>query len=231
MDNDRQSFNRVALEGSLPTPQPSRVAGAGWAEAFPGLVRFGTWCGGVPKLKLQALGKVIRETGLAQATWWAITYGIPRNLLGAHWTEFAPGLCLGSQHTRWGRRVLRLRGIRAAVNMREDYDDVANGVEFPYHLQPALQTPDLVEQLKLGLAFIYDLRSRGEKVYIHCSSGVHRAAAMAIACLVSEGWSLPKAKAHLISRRRGVSIWPSRELEVLQAVESFLAERRQATGK
>ncbi len=203
------------------------------------LARFASRCALEAGRKLQVLREMIREQGLVRTGWYCSTDYIPGKvwyyrtyaLLGANWTEFVPGVCLGSQPTRWGRRVLQILGIRAALNMREDFDDLAHGVAFPFHLQPALQTPDLAEQIRLGLEFIHDQRVRGEKVYIHCCWGFHRGGGMAIAYLISVGWSLAQAKEHLFRRRRGVSIWPSREHQVLKAVEAFQAKRRTGTGQ
>jgi hypothetical protein len=211
MNTNDRLFNNGNLKENLETPQRFPAFSYRWWQA--------------PWLTLQGLREVVRERGRVGAMWWVVSYAAPRKVLGVHFTQFAPGLCFGSQHTRWGRTVLQWRGFNAAVNMREDFDDLAHGLAFPAHLQPALQTEDIPEQVRLGLDFIHEQLSRGVKVFIHCSSGVHRAAAMALGCLVAQGWPASKAREHLIRCRRGVSIWPSREQEVLRGVEAFLAGR------
>jgi hypothetical protein len=195
------------------------------AQAVGRLARFIPTMHWVIVGKLESFCRASRETSLAGATGWAISYAIPRNLLGVHWNKVVPGVYIGSQPNYWGRCVLRVLGIRAAVNMRDDFDDLAQGIVFPAHLQPALQTPNDAEAMRLGLIFMHEQRARGAPIFVHCSSGLHRAAGMAIAYLVSVGWPLTYAKERVLSCRRGANIWPAREKDVMDAVAGFLAGR------
>ena len=81
------------------------------------------------------------------------------------------------------------RGITAVVNMRTEFDDREAGVAPPRYLHLRVvddQAPTL-EQLHEGCAFIAEELARGGVVYVHCGSGIGRAATMAAAYFISAG--------------------------------------------
>jgi protein-tyrosine phosphatase len=96
---------------------------------------------------------------------------------------------VGGQYNRRGWPTLASRGITAVVNMRVEFDDNDAGIAPPRYLH--LPTIDdhapTLEHLQQGVSFINEEVANGGGVYIHCKSGVGRAATMAAAYFVSSG--------------------------------------------
>ena len=96
---------------------------------------------------------------------------------------------------------MEARGITAVVNMRVEFDDHEAGIAPPRYLHLRVvddQAPTL-EQLSKGAAFVTDEIARRGAVYVHCGSGIGRAATMAAGYFISTGrteqesWSLIRA--------------------------------------
>jgi dipeptidyl aminopeptidase/acylaminoacyl peptidase len=91
------------------------------------------------------------------------------------------------------------RGITAVVNMRLEFDDSEAGIAPPQYLYLPVaddHAPSL-EQLRAGTEFIGDEVAKGGSVYVHCGSGVGRAATMAAAYLISTGLTKDEAWAKI----------------------------------
>ena len=133
-----------------------------------------------------------------------------------------PQLYVGGQINARGWRWLEDRGLTADVNMRSEFDDTAHGIAPRAYLW--LPTHDdhapTVEQLRTGVAFIRQAIERGEKVYVHCASGVGRAPTMAAAYLVSTGMSPDEA--WTLIRQTRPFIKPTRSQR--EIVKRFAAE-------
>jgi predicted protein tyrosine phosphatase len=114
------------------------------------------------------------------------------------YSRITPQLYVGGQHRPRGWARLRALGITAVVNMREtQYDDRSLGIapERYLHLPTRDGTAPTLEHLRAGIAFIEEEIASGGTVYVHCASGIHRAATMAAAYLMSTGLSLKEAVA------------------------------------
>jgi protein tyrosine phosphatase (PTP) superfamily phosphohydrolase (DUF442 family) len=142
---------------------------------------------------LQILWQRIRHQGLSTTFWWALDH-VARGLTGANIrrvSQITPHLYVGGQHRVHGMARMRRRGITAVVNMRDEFDDEPAGLAFPHYLY--LPTPDdgapTLEHLQMGAEFIADQIEDGGVVYVHCGSGIGRAATMAAAYFVHQGMS------------------------------------------
>jgi predicted protein tyrosine phosphatase len=137
--------------------------------------------------------------------WWAADHAV-RIITGAplrRVSEITPQLHVGGQYRRRGWRSMEARGITAVVNMRTEFDDLAVGIAPPryLHLQVVDDQAPTLEQLHKGCAFIAEEQARKGAVYVHCGSGIGRAATMAAAYLISTGETEENAWA-LIRRAR-----------------------------
>ena len=152
---------------------------------------------------LGILRRRLAEQGFRVTVWWAADHAV-RIITGAplrRVSQITPQLHVGGQIRRRGWSSMEARGITAVVNMRVEFDDQDVGIAPPRYLHLRVvddQAPTL-EQLAVGAAFMADeLASRGA-VYVHCGSGIGRAATMAAAYLISMGrteqdaWSLIRA--------------------------------------
>lgn len=139
--------------------------------------------------------------GLRVTAWWAADHAM-RIITGANIrrvSQITPQLHVGGQYRRRGWPRLEARGITAVVNMRIEFDDIDAGIAPPNYLHlPVLDdhAPTL-EQLQTGVGFISDEIACSGAVYVHCGSGIGRAATMAAAYLISIGLSQEQAWAQI----------------------------------
>jgi protein tyrosine phosphatase (PTP) superfamily phosphohydrolase (DUF442 family) len=150
---------------------------------------------------LRILWQRLIQQGLRVTAWWAADHAV-RIISGANIrrvSQITPHLHVGGQYRRRGWLRLEARGVTAVVNMRIEFDDNDAGVAPPRYLHlPVLDdhAPTL-EQLQSGIGFIADEIARGGAVYVHCGSGIGRAATMAAAYLISTGLSQEEAWAQI----------------------------------
>ncbi|MCJ7618721.1 MAG: dual specificity protein phosphatase family protein [Anaerolineae bacterium] len=133
----------------------------------------------------------LREQGLRVTALWAKDHAL-RLLTGMSppaTSRISPGLYVGGQQYRRGLGRLARLGISASLSMRREADDAAPGVALEKHLwlPTTDDAPPSLEQLGQTTSFIGDALSEGRGVYVHCLSGVGRAATAAAAYLVSTG--------------------------------------------
>lgn len=168
---------------------------------------------------LGILWQRLSKQGVRSTTWWAADH-VTRVVAGApirRVSQITPHLHVGGQYRRHGWRRLAARGITAVVNMRIEWDDLALGLAPERYLY--LPTVDdgapTLDHLRQGVDFIAGECRQGGSVYIHCGSGVGRAATMAAAYLVSTGLAPDEAWTQI--RRVRPFIRPSQvQLEQLE---------------
>jgi protein tyrosine phosphatase (PTP) superfamily phosphohydrolase (DUF442 family) len=168
---------------------------------------------------LKALGILwqrINSQGLRVTAWWAADHAV-RIVTGANIrrvSQITPQLHVGGQYRRRGWTRLQARGITAVVNLRIEFDDAEAGLAPAryLHLPTVDDEAPSPEHLSEGVAFIAEELAGGGSVYIHCGSGIGRAATMAAAYLISTGLTLEEAWARIRAvrpfiRPTAVQIW------------------------
>ena len=173
---------------------------------------------------LGILRRRLTEQGLGVTLWWAADHAA-RIITGAplrRVSQITSQLHVGGQYRRRGWSRMEARGITAVVNMRVEFDDGAAGIAPPRYLH--LPVPDdqapTVEQLHRGAAFIADELARQGAVYVHCGSGIGRAAAMAAAYLITTGRTEQDAWALIRAVRPSIRPTPPQ----LEQIRRFAAE-------
>ena len=123
-------------------------------------------------------------------------------------------------------QVVAAAGITHIIDMQSEFDDTAlaapykikvlwNGIYNDFQPKP----PELFERgVEFGLAA---LKKHNSKLLIHCTLGMHRAPAMAMALLGAMGWPLEVAM-QLIQKCRPVVYFAD---AYVASVEEFLAKR------
>jgi len=154
---------------------------------------------------LRILGQRLFGQGLRVTFWWAADH-LVRLLSGApirRVSQITPQLHVGGQYRRRGWPTLAARGITAVVNLRLEFDDNHHGIAPPryLHLPTVDDEAPTLAQLRQGVSFIAEEIGGGGGVYIHCKSGVGRAATMAAAYLVSTGLTPDQAWERLRQNR------------------------------
>lgn len=154
----------------------------------------------------------LTQQGVKVTLWWAADHAV-RTIFGApieRVSHISPSLHVGGQYRRRGWRRLEARGVTAVVNLRSEFDDAEASIAPAHylHLPTEDDTPPSLEQLDRGVAFIAEEVARGGQVYIHCGSGVGRAATLAAAYLVSSGLSTEEAWAQIRAVRPFVRPMP-----------------------
>ena len=164
----------------------------------------------------------LREQGLGVTFLWAKDHAL-RLLTGMSppaTSRIAPNVYVGGQ--QYGRGLGRMAnlGIRASLSLRREADDQARGVALERHLwlPTTDDAPPTLEQLRSASDFIGEALAEGRGVYVHCMSGVGRAATAGAAYLISTGLSADEAWATI--RRARPFVRPSdSQLGVLKEFE------------
>ena len=170
---------------------------------------------------LDILWKRLTRQGVGVTMWWAADHAV-RILTGApirRVSQITPQLHVGGQYRRRGWPTLESRGITAVVNLRIEFDDAEAGIAPEHYLY--LPTEDdhapTLEALSTGVAFIAEEIKEGGAVYVHCGSGIGRAATMAAAYLIGSGLTLDEACARIREARPFIRPTPPQ----LQQIEHY----------
>jgi hypothetical protein len=101
-------------------------------------------------------------------------------------------LLIGCQHSKIGKYLLKLNGVNCSVNLRDEYDDRLYSLNFSNNLYfPIVEhTSPSISDLKIICQFLNESIKKQNKIFIHCSEGVSRAATIVVAYLVYNGESL-----------------------------------------
>ena len=139
----------------------------------------------------------LREQGLRVTFLWLQDH-LLRLLTGmspSATSRIAPNLYVGGQHYERGLERMARLGISATLSLRREADDQARGVALENHLWLPTNddAPPTLEQLGAASIFIGQALAEGRGVYVHCMSGVGRAATTAAAYLISTGLTTDEA--------------------------------------
>jgi protein-tyrosine phosphatase len=98
------------------------------------------------------------------------------------------------------------RGVTHIIDMQIEFDDRPLAEPYPVKVLFNPTDDDFLPKpprlFQTGVEFALEaLEEAGNKVYIHCAAGVHRAPMMTLAILRVLGWPLEKAKAVIQERR------------------------------
>ena len=98
------------------------------------------------------------------------------------------------------------RGVTHIIDMQIEFDDRPLAEPYPVKVLFNPTDDDFLPKpprlFQAGVDFALEaLEDTGNKVYIHCAAGVHRAPMMTLAILRVLGWPLDKAKAVIQERR------------------------------
>jgi protein tyrosine phosphatase (PTP) superfamily phosphohydrolase (DUF442 family) len=170
---------------------------------------------------LEILWQRFTRQGVRVTMWWAADHAA-RILTGApirRVSQITPGLHVGGQYRRQGWPTLESRGITAVVNLRAEFDDAEAGIAPEGYLY--LPTEDdrapTMEALRRGVSFIAEEVEEGGAVYVHCGSGIGRAATMAAAYLIDSGLNADEAWAWIRKARPFIRPTPPQ----LQQIENY----------
>jgi len=164
----------------------------------------------------------VKTQGLSAAAIWLFGHGIPKftGVPFGKYSQITPQIYVGPQIRKLGKQKLESWGINSSVNMRIEFDDVAHDVALVHHCH--LPTDDgyapSLSQMQTGATFIHQRITAGNKVYIHCRSGIGRAPTMAIAYFVSQGYTLLDA-INLIEKSRPFIQVTQHQIEQLKLFE------------
>jgi protein-tyrosine phosphatase len=121
---------------------------------------------------------------------------------------------IGCQHSRIGKFFLKLNGVNCSVNLRDEYDDCLHSLNFLNNLYfPIVEhTTPSTDDLKIICQFINDSVNRQDKIFIHCSEGVSRAATVVVAYFIFNGESLENSISKVKQIRPFINILESQML-------------------
>ena len=173
---------------------------------------------------LGILRRRLTEQGFWVTVWWAADHAV-RIITGAplrRVSQITPNLHVGGQYRRRGLSSMKARGITAVVNMRIEFDDQEAGIapERYLHLRVVDDQAPSLEQLYKGCTFIAEELARNGVVYVHCGSGIGRAATMAAAFLLSTGLAEQESWAQIRDKRPFIRPTPPQ----VEQIQRFAAE-------
>ncbi len=173
---------------------------------------------------LEILWQRFTRQGVRVTMWWAADHAV-RILTGApirRVSQITPELHVGGQYRRRGWPRLESRGITAVVNLRGEFDDASAGIapESYLHLPTVDDHAPTMEALSRGAAFIAEEAEAGGAVYVHCGSGIGRAATMAAAYLIESGLTADEAWARIRKTRPFIRPTPPQ----LQQIERYASQ-------
>jgi protein-tyrosine phosphatase len=173
----------------------------------------------------------LREQGLLTTLQWLYAVGIPylTGHISLRYSKITDQVYLGAQHGRGGLQTLQEEGIEAVVNLRDESDDEEKNLLLTdYCYLPVVDnTAPRITDLEQGVQFIREVVEAGDKVYIHCASGVGRAPTMVAAYLIAEGEELEKAVQRITQVRPFIRILPDQRAR-LREYEAHLKETQSA---
>lgn len=177
-----------------------------------------------PAKGLDILWQRLSRQGVRTTVWWAADH-VVRILAGApirRVSQITPQLHVGGQYRRRGWPRLKARGITAVVNLRIELDDNDLGIAPPHylHLSVVDDAAPTLEQLQAGVDFIAKEIAQGGGVYVHCGSGVGRAATMIAAYLIRTGLTAEEAWASI----RAVRPFVRPSAVQVEQIERFAAQ-------
>ena len=143
---------------------------------------------------------------------WLYGVGLPylSGDLPLRFSRVTPNLYIGAQYGKRGRKRLVAEGINVSVNLRDEFDDADHDLHFMDYLYlPVVDnTAPSLDELEQGVEFIQQHIAEGNKVYIHCKSGVGRAPTLTAAYLIAEGSSVEDALARITTVRPFIRVLP-----------------------
>ena len=181
------------------------------------------------QIGLQIIAFRFRNHGLAPTLLWLYVRGVDfiRGVPFHRHCRITPTIYVGPQFRKSGKRALERWGITGSVNMRSKHDDALHGLTFDQycHLPTIDDQAPTLNQLERGVEFIYQVLSKGGKVYIHCAGGIGRAPTMAAAYFIHQGMGLEEAIALIKKSRPIIRIMPP-QLEQLERFEDLKRNSR-----
>ncbi|RQM15308.1 hypothetical protein B5M09_012325 [Aphanomyces astaci] len=137
---------------------------------------------------------------------WPLTYLSRRS---AYYTLVDSHVFLGAAPMEFMGHVSQMtsRGVRAVVNMCDEYDGPVDAYKKAGISHLRLPTPDHTEpslaNIRKAIEFIEFHKAQGSRVYVHCKAGAGRSAAVVFCWLLqSTGWSLDDVHEYLSDKRR-----------------------------
>ena len=174
---------------------------------------------------IQLVLRHLREQGLITTLKWAYAVGVPyiTGDLPLRYSRITPHLYVGAQHGQRGLARLKREGIDAVVNLRDERNDAEHGLNLTdYSYIPVIDhTAPKLDDLDKGVTFIRETIAKGDKVYVHCHSGVGRAPTLAAAYLIAEGATVDEAVAQVTKARPFIRILPD-QLKRLHEYHAYI---------
>lgn len=166
----------------------------------------------------------LRNQGLRTTLLWLYARGVPKvtGIPMARYSQVTDQIFVGAQHRRLGLARLKKWGVTGVVNLRIEFDDASEGllVDRYCYLPTIDDDAPTIEHLREGAKFMDEIIRAGGNVYVHCAGGIGRAPTMAVAYMVTTGFSVDDAITIIRRTRPFINIMPG-QLEQLRHLESL----------
>jgi predicted ATP-grasp superfamily ATP-dependent carboligase len=126
------------------------------------------------------------------------------------YTKVNENIFIGCQHSHLGKFLLSINGVNCSINLRHEFNDLTRKLNFDnnYYLPIIEHTAPTISQLKDVCIYMNNEIKKGNKIFIHCSEGISRAATVLLAYFIYNGYSLDDGLLLLKSIRPFINILP-----------------------
>jgi rhodanese-related sulfurtransferase len=143
----------------------------------------------------QKFCKIYLEFGFLKMIKFYVVYEIPRGLgiPNLRLSKVTPLIYAGYRISKLGQIMLKLSGFQYSLDCRFNKDDFDEGLSLKYHLNPAKKYNSHNELYYHGALFIREAIGKNKKIYVHCSTGVHKAPSVVAAYFIIMGYRVNDA--------------------------------------
>jgi rhodanese-related sulfurtransferase len=144
---------------------------------------------------IQKFRKIYQEFGFLKMIKFYLVYEIPRGLgiPNLRLSKVTPLIFAGYRISKLGQIILKLSGFQYSLDCRFNKDDFDEGLSLKYHLNPAKKYNSHNELYYHGALFIHEAIGKNKKIYVHCSTGVHKAPSVVAAYFIMMGYRVNDA--------------------------------------
>ena len=110
------------------------------------------------------------------------------------------------QQIYFNKNLIKKKKVKVDISLEKKKVDHPGGVEYYIWLPTKDHRAPTLKQLKVGVAFLRELKKQKIKSYVHCEKGHGRAPTLVAAFLISEGMKVEEAIKFIKKKRKSIHL-------------------------